>query len=133
MEGTESWQDKRKPNGKRRLDDTTLLGNMRIERVSYETATHPFADLQFLCGENPAGFEETSESPCSTKLRKEILAANSSEIEVLESLPYLDASEPHNARDDRVAIHDDVIPLKNPVTLGNGNIITSLRETWVHY
>ncbi|KAJ7792044.1 hypothetical protein B0H14DRAFT_3565169 [Mycena olivaceomarginata] len=142
----ESWQDKRKPNGERRLDDTTLLGNVRIECVSYETATHPFADLESLCGENPAGFETTSgtinfilhdiaRNPhVQTKLREEILAANSSEVEVLESLPFHTSMRslvkvclnPITRRTRRVVIHDDVIPLKNPVTLGNGDIITSL-------
>ncbi|KAF7338903.1 Cytochrome P450 [Mycena sanguinolenta] len=123
----ESWEGKMKPNGERRLDDTTLLDNASI--------------LSFFM----AGFETTSGTiqlilhdlaqhpQVQTKLREEILGADSYEIDVIESLPYLDAVTREglrlhpSARDThRVAIHDDVVSLKNPVTLSNGETITSL-------
>ncbi|KAJ6450388.1 cytochrome P450 [Mycena sanguinolenta] len=92
-----------------------------------------------------AGFETTSGTihlilhdlarhpQVQTKLREEILSADSYEIDVIESLPYLDAVTREglrlhpSARDThRVAIRDDVVPFKNPVTLSNGETIYNL-------
>ncbi|KAJ7499744.1 cytochrome P450 [Mycena latifolia] len=121
----ESWQGRLKPDGERRLDDATLLDNIltffmagfettagTIQLILHDLAQHP--DVQ-------------------AKLRQEILAADSSEIDVIESLPYLDAVTREglrlhpSARDThRIAMHDDVIPLKHPVTLSNGATVTSI-------
>ncbi|KAJ7343734.1 cytochrome P450 [Mycena albidolilacea] len=67
------------------------------------------------------------------KLREEILAAYSSEVDVIEGLPYLDTVTREGPRlhpcvrdTHRVAAHDDIIPLKSPVTLTSGETITSL-------
>ncbi|KAJ6584081.1 cytochrome P450 [Mycena vulgaris] len=122
----ESWEGKMKPDGQRRLDDMTLLDN-----------ASPFASM--------AGFETTSgtiqlilhdlaQHPnVQMKLRQEILAADSSDVDVIESLPYLDAVtreglrlHPGSRETHRVAIHDDVIHLKNPVTLRSGESVTSI-------
>ncbi|KAJ7802897.1 cytochrome P450 [Mycena olivaceomarginata] len=116
----ESWQGKSRPHAERGLDDATLLDNHgrfettsgTIQLILHDLAQHP--EVQ-------------------NKLRQEILAADSSDIDIIESLPYLDAITREglrlhpSARDThRIAIHDDVIPLKNPVTLSNGETVTSL-------
>ncbi|KAJ6584069.1 cytochrome P450 [Mycena vulgaris] len=121
----ESWEGKMKPDGQRRLDDMTLLDNIStffvagfettsgtIQLILYDLAQHP--DIQ-------------------TKLRQEILAADSSDVDVIESLPYLDAVTREGLRlhpsvrdTHRIAIHDDVIRLKNPVTLRNGENVSSI-------
>ncbi|KAJ6523702.1 cytochrome P450 [Mycena vulgaris] len=131
----ESWEGKMKPDGERRLDDTTLLDN--VSPFGHCKTLNPYAPM--------AGFETTSgtiqlilhdlaQHPnIQTKLRQEIMGADSSDIEVIEALPYLDAVTREglrlhpSARDThRVAMHDDVIPLKNPVILSNGKSVTSI-------
>ncbi|KAK0442078.1 cytochrome P450 [Armillaria borealis] len=67
-----------------------------------------------------------------TKLREE-LAGTELDSKSIENLPYLDAVtreslrlHPSTAETCRTAMCDDTIPLRNPVTLQNGEIITAL-------
>ncbi|KAJ7864588.1 cytochrome P450 [Mycena olivaceomarginata] len=121
MEGTnmfsilvrESWQDKRKPNGERQLDHTTLIDNI----------------LSFFV----AGFETTSGTinfilhDIATKLREEILAADSSEVAIVESLPYLDAvTREGHTRDAPCCDAKRCDPTQEPRTLRNGDTVTAL-------
>ncbi|KAJ7780275.1 cytochrome P450 [Mycena maculata] len=121
----ESWEGKLKPDGERRLDDMTLLDNILSFFIAgFETTSGTVQLILHDLAQHP---------DAQTKLRQEVLAAPSSEIDVIESLPYLDAVTREglrlhpSARDThRVAIHDDVIPLKNPVTLSSGQTVTSI-------
>ncbi|KAJ7859820.1 cytochrome P450 [Mycena olivaceomarginata] len=121
----ESWEGKKNPNGERRLDDATLLDNiLSFFMAGFETTSGTIHLILLDLAQNP---------DVQTKLREEILAADSSEVDVIEALPYLDAVTREGLRlhpsvrdTHRVAVHDDVIPLKRPVTLSSGKIITSL-------
>ncbi|KAJ7859176.1 cytochrome P450, partial [Mycena olivaceomarginata] len=121
----ESWEGKRKPNGERRLDDATLLDNiLSFFMAGFETTSGTIHLILHDLAQHPE---------VQTKLREEILAADSSEIDAIEALPYLDAVTREGLRlhpsvrdTHRVAAHDDVIPLKSPITLNSGEIITSL-------
>ncbi|KAJ6584062.1 cytochrome P450 [Mycena vulgaris] len=124
----ESWEGKMKPDGERRLDDTTLIDNAIVlnptSMAAFETTS---GTIQFI-------LHDLARHPdVQTKLRQEIIAAHSSEADVLESLPYLDAVTREGLRlnpsahdTHRIAVHDDVIPLKNPVTLSNGETVSSI-------
>ncbi|KAJ7851523.1 cytochrome P450 [Mycena olivaceomarginata] len=120
-----SWQGKRKPNGERQLGHTTLIDNILSFFVAgFETTS---GTINFI-------LHDIARHPhFQTKLREEILAADSSEVAIVESLPYLDAVTreglrltPITRETHRVAMHDDVIPFKNPVTLRNGDTVTAL-------
>ncbi|KAF7344737.1 Cytochrome P450 [Mycena venus] len=121
----ESWQGKLRPDAERRLDDATLLDNILcFFMVGFETTS---GTIQLIL------HDLAQHTEVQNKLRQEILAADSSDIGVIESLPYLDAITREglrlhpSARDThRIAIHDDVIPLKSPVTLSSGETVTSL-------
>ncbi|KAF7354244.1 Cytochrome P450 [Mycena venus] len=109
----------------RRLDDATLLDNiLSFFMAGFETTSGTIQLILHDLAQHP---------DVQNKLRQEILAVDSSDIDVIESLPYLDAVTREglrlhpSARDThRIAIHDDMIPLKNPVTLSNGENVTSL-------
>ncbi|KAJ7593094.1 cytochrome P450 [Mycena floridula] len=121
----ESWQGKLKPDAERKLDDATLLDNiLSFFMAGFETTS---GSIQLIL------LDLAQNSDAQTKLREELAAADSSDIEVLESLPYLDAVTREglrlhpSARDThRVAIHDDLIPLKKPVVLSNGQTVNSI-------
>ncbi|KAJ6527066.1 cytochrome P450 [Mycena capillaripes] len=121
----ESWQGKLRADAERRLDDATLLDNILcFFMVGFETTS---GTIQLILHDLAQHIE------VQNKLRQEILAADSSDIDVIESLPYLDAItreglrlHPSARETHRIAIHDDAIPLKNPVTLSNGETVTSL-------
>ncbi|KAJ7818615.1 cytochrome P450 [Mycena olivaceomarginata] len=114
----ESWEGKRKANGERRLDDATLLDNTHSVWAGFETTSGTLHLILHDLALHP---------DIQTKLRDEILAADSSEVDAIEALPYLDAVTREGVRDThRVAAHDDVIPLKNPITLRTGETIASL-------
>ncbi|KAE9389048.1 cytochrome P450 [Gymnopus androsaceus JB14] len=111
----ESWEGKLKLDGERKLDDATLLDNTTsstIQLILLDLAQNPDAQA---------------------KLHAELVAADSSDIDAIESLPYLDAVTREGLRlhpiahdTHRVAIRDDVIPLKKPVMLSNGETVTSI-------
>ncbi|KAE9401075.1 cytochrome P450 [Gymnopus androsaceus JB14] len=111
----ESWEGKLKPDGERKLDNATLLDNTTSGSVQLT-----LLDL----AQNP---------DAQARLRAELVAADSNDIDVIESLPYLDAVTREGLRlhpsvrgAHRVAIRDDVIPLKKPVMLSNGETVTSI-------
>ncbi|KAJ6522679.1 cytochrome P450 [Mycena vulgaris] len=133
LDGTDMFSILLRPDAEGHLDDATLLDTVLIR-----STIHAFFSSM-------VGFETTSgtiqlilndlgqHTEVQNKLHQEILAADSSDIDVIEFLPYLDAITREglrlhpSARDThRIAIHDDVIPLKNPVTLSNGETVTSL-------
>ncbi|KIY63540.1 cytochrome P450 [Cylindrobasidium torrendii FP15055 ss-10] len=121
----ESYQDKKRPSAERRLDDNTLLDNiLSFFMAGFETTSGAIQLILLDLAKNPE---------VQSKLRDEILNADSSDVDIIESLPYLDAVTREglrlhpSARDThRVAIHDDIIPLKNPVLLGDGTTVTSI-------
>ncbi|KAJ6556443.1 cytochrome P450 [Mycena capillaripes] len=132
----ESWQGKLRPDAQRRLDDATLLDNVRSVVLSGLKMLSAGSDFElFLILHQHAEVQK--------KLRQEILAADSSDLDVIETLRYLDAVTRGSlrlhpsARDThRIAIHD-VIPLKKPVILSNGETLSSLPvqagEVRLHY
>ncbi|KAJ6584073.1 cytochrome P450 [Mycena vulgaris] len=121
----QSWEGKMKPDGQRRLDDMTLLDNILTFFIAgFETTSGTIQLILHDLAQHPN---------VQTKLRQETLAADSSDVDVIESLPYLDAVTREGLRlhssareTHRVAIHDDVIHLKNPVTLRSGESVTSI-------
>ncbi|KAH8818605.1 cytochrome P450 [Flagelloscypha sp. PMI_526] len=119
----ESRQPKAK--GERKLEDARLIDNI----------------VTFF----GAGFDTTSTSTIMTlhclaqhprvqqKLRDELQSINLSDVPAIEALPYLDAVIREGlrlnpvARDPiKVALRDDLIPLRVPITLQNGNVIKEL-------
>ncbi|KAE9383393.1 cytochrome P450 [Gymnopus androsaceus JB14] len=107
----ESWEGKLKPDGERHIAGFSTTSGV-VQLVLLDLAQKP--DTQ-------------------AKLRAELVAADSSNIDDIESLPYLDAVtreglrlRPTSHDTSRVAIRDDVIPLKKPVMLSNGETVTSI-------
>ncbi|KAJ7859787.1 cytochrome P450 [Mycena olivaceomarginata] len=118
----ESWDGKKNPNGERRLDDATLFENILSFFV---------AGLETTSGTIHLILHDLAQYPyVQTKLREEILAADSSEVDVIETLPYLNRGKyfstqllrlhPSVRDTHRVAAHDNIVPLKSPVTLTSG-------------
>ncbi|KAE9388648.1 cytochrome P450 [Gymnopus androsaceus JB14] len=121
----ESWENQVKPDGVRKLDDATLLDNILTLFVAgFETTSGAIQLILLDLAQNP---------DAQAKLHAELVTADSNDIDVIESLPYLDAVTREGlrlhptARDThRLAIRDDLIPLKKPVMLSNGETVTSI-------
>ncbi|KAJ7355231.1 hypothetical protein DFH08DRAFT_803278 [Mycena albidolilacea] len=126
-----------KPDGERKLDDTTLLENasgISSQKLIMEILTFFMVGFETTSGTIHLILHDRAQHPhVQTRLREELLAADSAEVETIEALPYLDAVtreglclHPSVCKMHHVAAHDDILPLKDPITLSNGEVIMSL-------
>ncbi|KAE9383573.1 cytochrome P450, partial [Gymnopus androsaceus JB14] len=118
----ESWEGKLKPDGK----ESWITPHCSTTIAGFETTSGSVQLTLLDLAQNP---------DAQARLRAELVAADSNDIDVIESLPYLDAVTregfspfyiPSVRGAHRVAIRDDVIPLKKPVMLSSGETVTSI-------
>ncbi|PBK80547.1 cytochrome P450 [Armillaria gallica] len=118
----ESWEGKANPGVK--LSNQQLIDNITtLLMAGFETSS---GVVMFTLLDLAHNME------AQTKLREELLAAEL-DWKTIENLPYLDAVtreslrlHPSASDTHRVAICDDTIPLRRPVTLQTGETITAL-------
>ncbi|KAH8806504.1 cytochrome P450 [Flagelloscypha sp. PMI_526] len=121
----ESWEGKQRPDGVRRLDDSTLVDNILSFFIAgFETTATTCMYIVHDLAKNP---------DIQQKLRAEISGINISNVEEIENLPLLDAITREGLRlhptvldASRVATQDDILPLRRPLTLPNGQIVHSI-------
>ncbi|KAK0232149.1 cytochrome P450 [Armillaria nabsnona] len=116
----ESWEGKANPGVK--LSNQQLIDNP-LRMAGFETSS---GVVMFTLLDLAHNME------AQTKLREELLAAEL-DWKTIENLPYLDAVtreslrlHPSASDTHRIAICDDTIPLRRPVTLQTGETITAL-------
>ncbi|KAK0216094.1 cytochrome P450 [Armillaria fumosa] len=121
----ESWAKNKKGSGEY-LTDSQLLENIStFLMVGHETSSSVVHFTLLDLAKNPDK---------QAKLREELQKFEGElDYESIQKLPYLDAVareglrlNPAAPRTERVATHDDVIPLRNPIKLSNGEVITAL-------